>query len=299
MRWMMVVMVLVCGGVMGQTTQPTTAPSTQPTVLPDAVAAIKAGNHREAIKALETYLATFPKGKLKQTEQAAAAHALAVAYFRLNQQPKAREWMDKAWSAGFTSKSMAINRAMMDVRLQGTLVRGMKQLESALAEYGVDEIGVDAFGYAISQGMKNSVTKSDAAKMVDAYTRFNAQLEATKPGQKHYGNRWMSEAEYQKMMNPPLPSGQKYQAGLTYAVSRVESCRAEVNQCAAALAQAKREAAINGGGDTSSAQSNLARAQADLKAAQQDVVRIEAMIPQAAFGPPAGVCDPEATVVSR
>jgi len=292
----MIVAVMVCG-VGGQTT----APSTQPAgdVLPLIIAAVKAGNHREAIKAGETYLATFPKGKMKQPEQAATAHCIAVSYFRLNQPPKAREWMDKAWAAGFTSKSMALNRAIMDIKLQGTLVRGMKQLESALPQYGVDEISVDALGYAISQGMKNSVTKPDAAKMVDSYTRFNTQLEATKPGQKHYGNQWMTADEYQKMMNPRLPSGQNYQAGLAYAVSQVERCKAEVNKCAAALAQAKREAAINGGGDTSAAQNNLSRAQADLKAAQQSVVRIEAMIPQATFAAPVSLYDPEPTVVAR
>src|SRR5581483_5903169 len=61
-----------------------------------------------------------------------------------------------------------------------------------------DEEAIDLLGAAIDKTKQSSsINASALAPAMDHYAKYNAELERSHPGQHHWGQRWMSEAEYE------------------------------------------------------------------------------------------------------
>ncbi len=265
--------ILLQQSVLAQTTAPaniipSTQPSTQPSSLQTGREKMNANDYRGAIQAFESSLGS-QKGKLKTREQVVLAHHIAFCWSKLDQPAKVREWIEKSYNSDFTDKTIRINRAKLDLKLQGTLVRGMKEMEKVLNEFGVEEDALNAFGYAISQAIKNSASRGDANKSADVYLRFNTQLEATRPGEKHWGSVWISQKEYDEKVN-----NQQWIRQENEYVRRLDDCMENYKESLRALKEAQREAQLEGRdryGRVSAAQSDVNRAKRSVEKAQMQL----------------------------
>jgi tetratricopeptide (TPR) repeat protein len=219
----------------------TTAPTTQPPSDDEfsaGMAALRAGDNAGAVAHLEAFLAPLPKSAKPQTdEQAIALHGLAVAYMRGGDYGKAREPMDRAFAYGKTNRALMLNHAKLDLRMRGLVVRAVKDIDKVLEVGPIDEQTVNLLGAAIQKASSNTADRGQVAPFAAKYDNYNAKLEATRPGWKHFGSAWMKQRDYDYKVNNSLLVSERESARV-----KLKTAREKLEQADKELASAKHQA---------------------------------------------------------
>lgn len=222
-------------------TSVTTAPSTQPRSDDEfaaGMAALRSGDNASAITHLQAFLAPLPKsGKPQTDEQGIALHGLAVAYMRGGDYGKAREPMDRAFAYPKTNRTLILNHAKLDLRMRGLLVRAVKDIDKVLESGPIDEATVNLFGAAIQKASSNSTDRGQVAPFLAKYDNYNAKLEATRPGWKHFGSTWMKQSDYDFKVNNSVLVGERESARV-----KLKTAREKLEQADKELASARHQA---------------------------------------------------------
>jgi tetratricopeptide (TPR) repeat protein len=221
---------------------PASAPSSQPVAsLDDALAKIEAGENAQAAKLFQSFLSQWPKSAKVQTdEQAVALHGLALAYIRMGEFQKAREPIDRAFAYRKGNRALTLNRIKLDLRQRGFVVRAVKEIDKFPAAGSIDEDTVNLFGAALRKAQANAADKGQVRVLVENYDNYNRRLESTRPGMRHWGSTWMSEAEYQEKVNPPKLMRERDSLRL-----RQKSARDALDQAGRDLKAAKQQAHLD------------------------------------------------------
>lgn len=216
---------------------PINVPSGDPkTLIKAANDALVAGKNPEALAIAQAAIDKFPKSpKPLVDEEAIAYHQAAVAAMRMNDLEKAREMIDKALAYGKTSKSLIINSAKLDIAQQNYVARAARELDKLLA-VSVDEQTLNLLGAACARAEQDPRLATQVKVFAANYEGYNKKLEATKPGMRRWGTKWMSEAEFQSTSRP-----QEIVSELTDAQARVKAAAIEVDKCRKALVDAKKQ----------------------------------------------------------
>jgi hypothetical protein len=150
-----------------------------------------------------------PADRAKDEQYVTALHGMVVAYVRTNQMPKAGAMFDDATVLGKTLKStptreLVWNRAVIDLSQNFREMRAVTGLKSYLEERSgsgpVDEEMLNLYGTAIAEVMADPPPNQTALKKAIAfYEQENKRLEATRPGDMHWGIQWVGGAERQRL----------------------------------------------------------------------------------------------------
>jgi len=180
---------------------PTTAPSTAPSVDPaaayrSATALIKQGKLPEA-QALLVQADRSYKGVKIDSQRADILYASGVCYMLQGEYQKAHQAFERIRSARNKDREFILNDAKVDLSIKNLITTAVRPLDNYLASTSTpDEEAIDLFGAAIDKASQNGMTAAGIAAPADHYVAYNAKLEATKPGMHHWGQRWMTDAEF-------------------------------------------------------------------------------------------------------
>jgi tetratricopeptide (TPR) repeat protein len=219
------------------TAAPIAVPTGDPkTLIKAANDSLVAGKNPEALAIAQAAIDKFPKSaKPLADEEAIAYHQAAVAAMRINDLPKAREMMDKALAYGKTSKALLINSAKLDIAQQTFVARAARELDKLLA-VSVDEETLNLLGVACARAEQDPRLAAQVKVFAANYEGYSKKLEATKPGMRRWGTKWMSEAEFQSTSRPP-----EVVTELTEAQQRVKTATFELDKARKSLSEAKRQ----------------------------------------------------------
>ena len=222
------------------TTSPPVGPPKQ--LLKDALAHLAAGRNQDALAYAQAVLNQFPKGATKPAsdEQAAALHVEGVAYMKLGDPDKARGPMDLAVLYAKTSRSLIVNRAKLDIASQNPafVLRAARELDRlASSSPTVDDEVLNLFGLAVNKAKQDATTAGGAKIVSDHLDALIKKLEATKPGMKRWGSKWVAQSDYDAAANPP-----DYQAEKVEADKRAKQAQADFETARKALVEAKKQA---------------------------------------------------------
>jgi hypothetical protein len=185
-------------GLATATEQPDAPKPIDKSLLEQALARLKAGEHKEAIAAAQTFQKTLPRlGMNFDVNWANANHVLALSYLELGQPDKAREVMDAVIKSGKSNRSVVLNSAVIDIAVKSQLQRGLKSLRTFVLAHTEDETAVNLLGTAIDIASKESPAPNLADATAD-YQKANAALERKRPGYHHWGTDWIGNQEFQQ-----------------------------------------------------------------------------------------------------
>jgi hypothetical protein len=144
----------------------------------------------EKIKALHLQTA-----KLADDSAINLFHQKAVAHAVVGELPAAREAMQRVLNSPKSNRTVLLNSARIDIAGKSDAMRAVTGLEKYLKSAAQpDEQAVELWGmalatYARSRGRVPEVKEA-------AFVSAQAQLEKTRPGERRWGNSWISDAEF-------------------------------------------------------------------------------------------------------
>lgn len=136
-------------------------------------------------------------------------HGLAIAYLRAGKFDKAGEIfksgevLDKVFVARTATRSMVINRAVLDLTQKFNVMRTVKTCNEYLAAQPdtTDETVLNLLGTALDRAADDSrfVTAPLFVQAAKFYETAVAKLESNRPGEKRWGVTWVNEKEFEKL----------------------------------------------------------------------------------------------------
>lgn len=186
--------------VTGSAAAPTTAPAeVDRTALNDALAALAAGDNAKVladIRAFQSHLAT--KGMNINPDWINSNHVLAVALMKSGDYVKAKAPMEFVMRGGKSNRSTVLNLAVLDILGKQNSPRAVNNLRTYTLAHSDDEVAVNLFGMALNVAAQ-AYPKTDFSGQRSDFDKANARLEQTKPGMRHWGDRWLTKDEFDKM----------------------------------------------------------------------------------------------------
>jgi hypothetical protein len=145
-------------------------------------------------------------GSYNSPEHVALLHGFAIAY-QLAQKPERASPLfeentplDRACKADNASRQLLITRGFLDATQGYLAMRTVVRLSDYLKRHPQD-LDSDLMDVLITALVRADERVQNRALMLDPaiklYDEFNAKLEATRPGKKRWGIKWVSPAEYQ------------------------------------------------------------------------------------------------------
>jgi hypothetical protein len=180
-------------------------------------------------------------------EHIALLHGFAIAYQLAEKPDKAsplfddNTLLDRACKAENASRQLLITRGFLDATQGYLAMRSVVRMTDYIKKHP-NQIDADLMDVLVSALAKADERVQNRALMLDPaiklYDEYNAKLEATRPGKKRWGVKWVSPMEYQS------ERGRREAA-----VREWQRRRAEVDQYAMQVKQAEKdlEAAKKGG----------------------------------------------------
>jgi hypothetical protein len=249
------------------------------------IAAIEAGTDSEAVATLTEAANAYGKtiSTVNDTMvRAAVHHALAVAYFRAGDVPKARQWMEKALNAKWTHETLVYNAAAIAASGKTTVNQALGLLEPYLnAHAEADEKWVDLYGMALQKALSEKNAAKRLEPKVKARDRFVARLESNNPGKHRWGTEWVDNgkwAEIQKAKKIADENLGVIQRHLDYAARDLQDAQAGYDN-------ARRQYILQRERNANASDSSVVYAQNRLNDAQAAVNRYQAEYDRADKGP--------------
>jgi ribosomal protein S27E len=186
---------------------------TADTLLASGLAALQESHWQAGLESLSDVRALFEKN-VKLAERARdpkylmALDAMAVAYLKTNQTPKAGELFDETAPLGKAvdrdpTRDMVVNRAAVDLIQHTKAMRAAKSLETYLQKHpgdAPDEELLNLLGTSLFIAEQHTMGKSKLEEYAVIYKRANDRLEKTRPGEKRWGVEWLSANEVDRKM---------------------------------------------------------------------------------------------------
>ncbi len=136
--------------------------------------------------------------RMRDADLLRALHGVAVARIGARDFSAAADMFDEADTLGIEAKErptreLLWNRGVMDVNSKFRASRTVRALEEYLGKQEkVDEQLLNLFGTAIAVAFQNPGEDTAALyKSAETYKALNAKLEATRPGEMHWGVEWL------------------------------------------------------------------------------------------------------------
>ena len=228
--------------------------------------ALLAGEYRAALATLLDAKQVFERkvrGKgtaVGGPEHVAMLHGLALAYQLVEKPDKASPLfekgtpLDRACTGRGAPRQLLLTRAALDLTQGYLAMRTAVGISDYLKERPneLDSEMLDVFFTALTKAEERVASRAMLDAMIKSYEEFNGRLEATKPGQKRWGVKWVSEGQFRVEMRKRQAALRDLQA----AQDRVADADAEIRAAKAAV-----NAARIGNGSASAANARLARAE--------------------------------------
>lgn len=255
----------MCAGAYGQASKPAAAASApavvETGVLDEALAALKAGDSGKAISLVTQFQKGLSrKGMVTDVNWINSNYVMGMAYVKSGEVEKARPLMDFVSNGGKKNRSTILNVSGFDILGKKTIVRGLNALRTFVAAHPTDEEQLNMYGVAIKDTGEAFPTMDLQTHGAD-YAKANGALEKTKKGQHHWGERWLSGEEWDKLER----SRRVVQEQLDYWKSRLNLPEKELAQAKVDLENAQR---IILGEDMAVTRRRAARAPAAKKAVE-------------------------------
>jgi tetratricopeptide (TPR) repeat protein len=121
-------------------------------------------------------------------------HGIGIAYLALGRYDKASEPLARAYPSSLRGRSLTINAAILDVVQRVNVMHGIKELKDYLSSQSApDEVALNVMG--ASMGLAATDERLWQGQFFQQMGRFyekkNAELEATRPGQRRWGTEWL------------------------------------------------------------------------------------------------------------
>lgn len=276
-------------------TSPTTAPATREQARLKLHALLQQGTDALAARQPEAALACYldaralydlhlrPRGlaTTPDDDQVAVFHGLAIAYQLLDKPEKvsplfeAHSVLDRACAARNVSRQLLLTRGALDCAQGFLAMRTAVRISQYLKEHP-DELDSELLDVFFTALIKSEDRVSNRALTFDPaikqYEQLNARLEETRPGQKRYGVKWMSPAEYSAAMSTRRSALRDYESAVTRADDAVARVK-EADRYLDRMRSSKDRGAIN------AASNSLAAARNRAAAANKEVAEAKARIP--------------------
>ena len=174
-----------------------TVAATPPADAATLLASLQAGDFASVVEAAVASETAMRKSGVKPTdvEFLNVQHVRAVALSRQGRTRQASDALQRIAPLAMSNRSVLVNVAIADLGSAATLPRSLKNLQAFAGAHPADEQVVNLWGSAMAKlGPKTSAAK--LKEWETAYASVNSQLEATQPGQHHWGSRWVDAAEW-------------------------------------------------------------------------------------------------------
>lgn len=173
---------------------PTTQPTTKPAMLL-ALAEYKTGKYKECLATIKVFQDDLPKqvGKLSDPDWINSIHLQAVIYIKAGQFDRAAPAMERIAASGRSNRSIVINRSIVHLTRKREAIRAVLMLRDYAMAHPEDELVVNLWGTGLDIAAKNG---GDVNDKIDDFVKVNELLEATRPGMRHWGTKWITKKEY-------------------------------------------------------------------------------------------------------
>lgn len=193
------------------------------TLLSDGLAALGRNKYDAALDSLSDVKNLVERNtrvpdRMKNPQYLRTLEALAFAYLKTKLVPRAGELFDDSAPlsrqlAADPTRDQVINRSVTDMIQRTKAMRAAKTLREYLEKHPQDndQEVLDLFGTALSIAAAHTQEQSFLKQCAEYYERRNEQLEKTRPGEKRWGVRWMSQYEAQLHFDEQRKAGEEWQ----------------------------------------------------------------------------------------
>lgn len=209
---------------------PPVPPVPAPSPLGVAFAHLMAGSYDQAVVAAKAVQDGLPKqpGRLTDPLLIDSLHIQAVAFMHLGQHAKAAPALQRLVESGTQNRAIVLNHAVCDILLQNPM-RAVKNLKAFAASHADDELAISLWGVALdTAARRQKFLRLD--DLTNDYLRANTALERSRPGQHHWGTRWVSTFEWQDI-----------ERRRTEAVARLTEAKRTLRDATARLSSAEKD----------------------------------------------------------
>jgi hypothetical protein len=209
-------------------------------------------------------------------------HALAVAYFRAGDVPKARQWMDKAINARWTHETLVYNAAAIAASGKTTVNQALGLLEPYLnAHAEADEKWVDLYGIALQKALSEKNSAKRLEPKVKSRDKFVARLESSNPGKHRWGTEWVDSGKWAEIQKAKKIA----EDNLSFIQRRLDYATKDLRDAQAGYDDARQQYIFQRERNANASDRNVVSAQNRLNDAQTALTRYQSEYDRADKGP--------------